>query len=103
MIVGIDNCRRTFPIRYCYITSESVASFKFVANQLTDLAFYNCSEAAVIVGDFSKDLGALVAAKAAVDLGLITVTEEALVCLLDCNKELSEAVNVVVAKAIRKP
>src|SRR5204863_3632975 len=49
IMVGIDNCGQTFPMAYCYITSESAASFKFIAEQLTDLAFYDCPEAAVIV------------------------------------------------------
>ena len=48
IMVGIDNCGKTFPIAYCYITSESAASFKFVAEQLTDLVFYDCPEAVVI-------------------------------------------------------
>jgi hypothetical protein len=101
VIVDIDNCGKTFSIAYCYITSESAASFKFVAEQVTDLAFYNCPDAAVIVGDFSKGLRAAVAAKAAVDLRLTTVTEEALVCPLDHDKELSEAAEVVVYEAYR--
>ena len=41
-----------------------------------DLVFYDFPEAAVIVGDFSKGLGAAVAAKAAVDLGITAITEE---------------------------
>jgi len=32
VIVGIDNCGKTFPIAYCYITSESAASFKFATD-----------------------------------------------------------------------
>jgi hypothetical protein len=32
VMVGIDNYGKTFPIAYCYITSESAASFKFVAD-----------------------------------------------------------------------
>jgi hypothetical protein len=83
VMVSIDNCRETFPIVYCYITSESAASFKFVVDQISDLAFYNCLEAAVIVGDFAKGLRAACAAKAAVDLSLTEITEELLVCLLD--------------------
>jgi hypothetical protein len=47
----IDNCGKTFPVAYCYITA---ASFKFVADQLSNIAFNNCPEAAVIVGDFPK-------------------------------------------------
>ena len=39
VMVGIDNTRATFPIAYCYITSESAASFKWIAEQLTKLAF----------------------------------------------------------------
>ena len=103
VMVGIDNCGKTFPIAYCYITAESAASFKFVADQLTDLSFYDCPEAAVIVGDFSKGLGAAVAAKAAVDLRLTTITEEALVCPPDRDEELPEAANVVVAEDNRSP
>jgi hypothetical protein len=63
--------------------SESAASFKFVTNQLSDFAFYDCPKAAIIVGDFAKGLGAACAAKAAVDLSLTKITEEPLVCLLD--------------------
>lgn len=83
VVVGINNCGRTFPIAYCYITLESAASFKFVSNQLSDLAFYNCPKAAVVVGDFSKGLGAAMAAKAAVDLSLTEIIEEPLICPLD--------------------
>src|SRR5437016_13729109 len=79
IIVGIDNCGKIFPIAYCYNISESAASFKFAAEQLTDLVFYDCLKAAVIVSDFSKGLGAAGAAKAAVDLGITTVTEELLI------------------------
>lgn len=92
VIVGINNCRRAFPIAYYYITLELVVSFKFVANQLTDLAFYNDPKAAIIVGDFSKRL------RAAVDLRLTTITKEALVCILDRDEELPKAACVVVAK-----
>ena len=80
IMVGIDNCGKTFPIAYCYITSESVAFFKFVAEQLTDLVFYDCPKAVVIVEDFSKGLGAAVAAKATIDHGLVDIMEDALVC-----------------------
>ena len=80
IMVGIDNCGKIFPIAYCYITSESAASFKFVAEQLTDLVFYDCSEAVIIVGDFSKGFGAAVATKAIIDHGLIDIMEDALVC-----------------------
>jgi hypothetical protein len=32
VMVGIDNCSKTFPLAYCYITLESAASFKFVVD-----------------------------------------------------------------------
>jgi hypothetical protein len=83
VIVGINNCRKTFPIVYYYITLESTASFKFVVDQLSDLAFYNCLEATVIVRDFAKGLRAACVAKAAVDLSLTKIIEEPLVCPLD--------------------
>jgi len=83
VIVGINNCSRTFLIAYCYITLELAASFKFVANQLSDLVFYNCLKAAVVVGDFSKGLRAAIAAKAAINLSLTEITKEPLVCLKD--------------------
>jgi hypothetical protein len=103
VMVGIDNCGKTFPVAYCYITSECAASFKFVANQLSDLAFYDCLEAAIIVGDFSKGLGAACAAKAAVDLGLTEITEEPLVYPLDQDKEMPEAAQVVVREELGVP
>ena len=56
--------------------------FKFIADQLSDLAFYDCPEAAV-VGDFAKGLRAAIAAKAAVDLDVTKIVEEPLVCSLD--------------------
>jgi hypothetical protein len=102
IMVKIDNCKKTFSIVYCYITSESAASFKFVADQLSDLAFNDCSEAGVIVEDFSKGLGAACTAKAAVDLSLTEITEEALVCSSEKDKKLSEAVEVIVYKALEK-
>jgi hypothetical protein len=103
VMVEIDNCRKTFLIAYCYITSESAASFKFAADQLSDLAFNDCSEAAVIVRDFLKGLEAACTAKAAVDLGLTETTDEALVCPPEQDKKVSEAIEVVVHEALRKP
>jgi hypothetical protein len=80
VIVGIGNCSKTFPTAYCYIASESAASFKFVADQLSDLAFYNCPKVVVVVvEDFSKGLRAAIAAKAALDLSLTKIVEEPLV------------------------
>ena len=63
-MVGITNTGNTFPLAYCYITSESARSFEFVAHQLTKYVFYNCCEAAVIVADFTKGLGAALTSKA---------------------------------------
>ena len=98
IMVGIDNCGKTFPIAYCYITSESAASFKFVAEQLTDLVFYDCPEAVVIVGDFFKGLGAAVAAKAAIDHGLVDIMEDALVCPPHRDQEIPEAAKVLITE-----
>jgi hypothetical protein len=103
VIVSINNCRKTFLAAYCYITSELVTSFKFVTNQLTNLAFYNCSKAAIIVRDFSKGLRAACAAKAALDLRLTKIEEEPLVCLLNEDEELPKATKVVVSKDVSMP
>jgi len=83
IIVSINNCSKTFLVAYYYITLEAAASFKFVANQLSNLVFYNCLEAAVVIKDFLKGLIAAIAAKAAVNLSLIEVIKELLVCLTD--------------------
>jgi hypothetical protein len=39
VMVGITNVGKTFPLAYCYITSESALPFKFVASQLTKYIF----------------------------------------------------------------
>jgi hypothetical protein len=44
IVAGIDSYGKTFPVAYCYITSEPAASFKFVADQLSDIAFNNCQK-----------------------------------------------------------
>jgi hypothetical protein len=74
VIVGIDNTSKTFLIAYCYITSKSAVSFKWIREQVTDLAFYDCPKAAIICKDFSKGLRAAVAAKAACDLTRVPPT-----------------------------
>jgi hypothetical protein len=61
-MVDITNTRKTFPLVYCYITSELAKSFDFVAEELTKYVFYNCPEAAVICADFTKGLRAAIAA-----------------------------------------
>jgi hypothetical protein len=53
---------------FMFITTESAKSFKFTREYLTDLCFYNCPQPSLIYGDFSKGLGAAVAAQAAKDL-----------------------------------
>ena len=83
VIVSINNYSKTFLVAYYYITLESTASFKFVANQLSNLVFYNCFEVAVVVRNFLKGLAAAIAVKAAVNLNLIEVVKEPLVCLTD--------------------
>jgi hypothetical protein len=94
VIVGIDNTGAAFPIAFCYITSESAASFKWVARQLTKLVFYNCPEPDLIVGDFSKGLGAAVAAKAAADLAGLEPSDEVQKDL----PEFPEATEVIVGE-----
>ncbi len=68
VMVGIDNTGSTFPMAFMFITSESAKSFTFASEQLTDLCFYDCAEAAVICGDFSKGLGASIALRARQEL-----------------------------------
>jgi hypothetical protein len=68
IIVGINNTRHIFPMAFMFITTESAKSFKFTREYLTDLCFYNCPQPSLIYGDFSKGLGAAVAAQAAKDL-----------------------------------
>ena len=66
-MVGITNTGHTFPLAYCYITSESAKSFEFVAGELTKYVFYDCPEVEVIIADFTRGLGAAIAAKARLD------------------------------------
>jgi hypothetical protein len=97
VIVGIDNTRKTFLMAYCYITSESAASFKWITEQLTDLAFYDCPKLAIIVRDFSKGLGAAVVAKATTDLASIKPTNECMAL----EDDLLKAKEVVVGESTR--
>ena len=68
VMVVIDNTGSTFPMAFMFITSESFKSFIFTSEQLTDLCFYDCPEAAIICRDFSKSLRASIALKAKQDL-----------------------------------
>ena len=103
VIVSIDSCGKTFPVAYCYISSESAASFKFVAAKLSDLAFYDCPGNAIIVGDFFKGLGAACVAKAALDLGLTNIKDEPLVCPPERDPEIPEAAEVIIYKDSGRP
>jgi hypothetical protein len=88
---------KTFPIAYCYITSGLAASFKFTFDRLRDLAFNDCPEATVIVGDFSKGLGA------AADLGLTEIIDEPSVFPQKRDGELPEAAAVIVGESQGDP
>lgn len=103
VIVGINNYRNTFPAAYYYISSKSAASFTFIANQLSDLAFANYLEVVVIIRDFFKGLKAACTAKAAVNFSLTKITDELLVCPLKRDKELLEAASVVVYRVLGMP
>jgi hypothetical protein len=48
-MAGITNTDKTFPLTYCYITSESAKSFDFVLGGLTKYVIYDCPKAVVIV------------------------------------------------------
>jgi len=87
-MVGITNTGKTFPLAYCYITSESAKSFDFVAGELTKYVFYDCPEAAVICADFTKGLGAAIAARALHESGVESEDAQ------ECNLEPRELPNV---------
>jgi hypothetical protein len=70
VIVGITNTRKTFPLAYCYITSELAKSFDFVGGELTKYVFYDCLEAVVICANFTKGLGAAITARALCEAGV---------------------------------
>jgi len=59
VIVEITNTFKTFSIAFCFITSESTEAFEFVNTQLKKLMFYDHSDSAVIVENFSKGLDAV--------------------------------------------
>jgi hypothetical protein len=79
------------PLSVMEITSQSAAAFKFVADQLTDLVFYNCPEAEVIVGDFFRGLGGGVAAQAVADIGLAGNTEEPATADIVIGQDIAES------------
>jgi MULE transposase domain len=100
VIVSINNTSKTFLIAYCYITSELAMSFKWILEQLTNLAFYNCLKAALICKDFSKGLRAAVAAKATSDLTRTLPTD---VVLPQDPFAILKATKVIVGKAAKRP
>jgi hypothetical protein len=99
VVVGIDNTGGTLPAVFCYITSESAASLKWIIEQLIDLAFLDCPEPTLITGDFSKGLGAAVAEKATIDLEGIAPIDEV---LSQDPADLLGATKVIVGEAIEK-
>jgi hypothetical protein len=99
VMVSIDNTGATFPVAYCYITSESAASFKWIAEQLTKLAFWDCPKPTLIVGDFSKGLRAAIAAKAATNLAAKVAESVSLKPKeLDLDLDFPEATKVIVGE-----
>ena len=59
VLIGTTNLGRSFPVAYCFISSESAEAFTFMWACLKELFFYDdCPGPAVILGDFSLGLGA---------------------------------------------
>jgi hypothetical protein len=61
VLVGIDNRGITFPMCFCFITSESADTFDFHEKQLDRLFFAECQRPKVICGDFAKGLASCIA------------------------------------------
>jgi hypothetical protein len=99
VIVSINNTSKTFFITYCYITLESAASFKWIREQLTNLAFYNCLKAVLIYSNFLKGFRAAVAAKATLNLAKTTLIDD--VSSLKVGIVLN-VTKVIVSKAVSK-
>ena len=58
-LVGVTNTGQTFPVAYCFITSESAECFSFLFYCMKDLIFHDkCPGPGVILGDFAAGLGA---------------------------------------------
>lgn len=59
VLLGINNTGISFPIAYCYITSESRESFIFTFTYMQELMFYNHYPSSYIsIGNFAADLKA---------------------------------------------
>jgi len=59
VIVEITNTFKTFSLAFCFIIFELTEAFEFVNTQLKKLMFYDHSDSAVIVENFSKGLDAV--------------------------------------------
>jgi len=59
VMVEIINIFKTFSIAFCFIIFKSTKTFEFVNTQLKKLMFYDHSDSAVIVENFSKSLNAV--------------------------------------------
>ncbi len=58
-MVEIINIFKTFSIAFCFIIFKSTKAFEFMNTQLKKLMFYDHSDSAVIVENFSKSLNAV--------------------------------------------
>ncbi len=59
VLLGITNTGSSFPLAYCYITSESKESFMFMFACMQELIFYDhCPGPFVLIGNFAAGLGA---------------------------------------------
>ena len=59
VLVGVTNTSQTFPVAYCYITSESAECFAFLFECMKNLIFHDaCPGPRVILGDFAAGLTA---------------------------------------------
>jgi hypothetical protein len=99
VVVGIDNCDGPSCILLYYLRISSL--FKFVTDQLSDLAFDGCPEPTVIVGDFSKGLGAVGAACAA-EAALAEMINEPPVCP-ERDEGLPEAAEAIIGESQGAP
>ncbi len=59
VIVEITNTFKTFSLAFCFIIFKLTEAFECVNTQLKKLMFYDCSDSAVIVENFSKGLDAV--------------------------------------------
>ena len=81
VLVGITNTDLSFPVAYCYITSESAECFTFIFECMKELIFHDdCPGPGVILGDFAAGLTVAMQRKAkapAIDLdAALTIARE---------------------------